>query len=239
MLQTDAVSKSFGRLEALANVTFTVDEGEIFGIAGPNGAGKSTLFNVISGNYRPSAGTIVFKDQVITNLSPDRICHAGIGRTYQIPTTFHSLSVRDNIRIGSTFGGNKTHPVDEVLDFLSLNEIADQPAKNLDLYSTKLVMLGSVLATSCDLLMLDEPMAGFSISEIEKFVAVVNQVNKEWGTTIIIIEHLLDILISLTERILILDNGKLLYLGKSSEVTLDRRVVEVYLGSSYGEDKDA
>lgn len=239
MLQTDAVSKSFGKLEALADLSFTVNEGEIFGIAGPNGAGKSTLFNVISGNYRPSAGRIMFKKRDITNFSPDRICHAGIGRTYQIPTTFHSLSVRDNIRIGSTFGGHMTHSVDEVLEFLSLGELAEHPAKNLDLYSTKLVMLGSVLATNCDLLMLDEPMAGFSISEIEKFVAVVNQVNKEWGTTIIIIEHLLDILISLTERILILDNGKLLYLGKSSEVTLDRRVVEVYLGSSYGEGKDA
>jgi branched-chain amino acid transport system ATP-binding protein len=239
MLQTDAVSKSFGKLEALADVSFTVNEGEIFGIAGPNGAGKSTLFNVISGNYRPSSGKILFKDQIITNLSPDRVCHSGIGRTYQIPTTFHSLSVHDNIRIGSTFGGRKTHPVEEVLEFLSLKEIAEQPAKNLDLYSTKLVMLGSVLATNCDLLMLDEPMAGFSISEIEKFVDVVNQVNKEWGTTIIIIEHLLDILISLTERILILDNGKLLYLGKSSEVTSDRSVVEVYLGSNYREGNDA
>ena len=236
MLETDGLTKIFGKLVALSDVSFKVEEGEIYGIAGPNGAGKSTLFNVVSGNYKPTSGRVMFQGSDITGFSPDRICQAGIGRTYQIPTTFQSLSVRENISVGSTFGGKDTRPVEEIIDFLQLADFADLPAKNLDLFSTKLVMLGSVLATNCKLLMLDEPMAGFSISEIERFVEVVKSVNEAWGTTIIIIEHLLDILINLTERMLILDNGSLLYLGKSSEVTSDRRVVEIYLGSEYGEE---
>ncbi len=236
MLETDGLTKIFGKLVALSDVSFKVEEGEIYGIAGPNGAGKSTLFNVVSGNYKPTSGRVMFQGSDITGFSPDRICQAGIGRTYQIPTTFQSLSVRENISVGSTFGGKDTRPVEEIIDFLQLADFADLPAKNLDLFSTKLVMLGSVLATNCKLLMLDEPMAGFSISEIERFVEVVKSVNEAWGTTIIIIEHLLDILINLTERMLILDNGSLLYLGKSSEVTSDRRVVEIYLGREYGEE---
>jgi len=235
MLETHGLSKSFGKLAALSDVSFQVEQGEIFGIAGPNGAGKSTLFNVISGNYTPTAGRATFEGHDITALSSDKICHLGIGRTYQIPTTFHSLSVRDNIRIGSTFGGAHTRQVDEILKFLNLASIADLPAKNLDLYSTKLVMLGGVLATNCKLLMLDEPMAGFSMPEINKFVDVLRLINKEWNVTIVIIEHLLDILINLTERMLILSNGSLLYLGDSRGVTADQRVVEVYLGSNYKE----
>ncbi len=236
MLETEGLTKIFGKLVALTDVSFTVVEGEIFGIAGPNGAGKSTLFNVVSGNYKPTSGRVTFQGNDITGFSSDRICQAGIGRTYQIPTTFQSLNVRENIRVGSTYGGKNTRPAEEIIDFLQLDAIADLPAKNLDLFSTKLVMLGAVLATNCKLLMLDEPMAGFSISEIERFVDVVKSVNEAWGTTIIIIEHLLDILINLTERMLILDNGALLYLGKSSEVTSNKRVVEIYLGSEYGEE---
>ena len=235
MLETQGLSKSFGKLAALSDVSFQVEQGEIFGIAGPNGAGKSTLFNAITGNYAPTAGKATFNGRDITGLSPDKICHLGIGRTYQIPTTFHSLSVYDNIRIGSTFGGMHTRRVEDILEFLNLTSIADLPAKNLDLYSTKLVMLGGVLATNCKLLMLDEPMAGFSMPEINKFVDVLRLINREWNITIVVIEHLLDILINLTGRMLILSNGTLLYLGESSGVTADQRVVEVYLGSNYKE----
>ncbi|MCA2002189.1 MAG: ATP-binding cassette domain-containing protein [Chloroflexi bacterium] len=235
MLETHGLSKSFGKLAALSDVSFRVERGEIFGIAGPNGAGKSTLFNVITGNYAPTSGKVFFDRRDVTGLSPDKICHLGLGRTYQIPATFHSLTVRDNIRVGSTFGGAHTRKTDEILEFLNLTSIADLPAKNLDLYSTKLTMLGGVLATNCKLLMLDEPMAGFSAPEINKFVDVLRQINREWNVTIVIIEHLLDILINLTGRMLILSAGSLLYLGDSRGVTSDPRVVEVYLGSGYKE----
>jgi len=239
MLETQGLSKSFGKLAALSDVSFHVERGEIFGIAGPNGAGKSTLFNVITGNYAPTSGKVLFEGREITGFSPDAICHLGIGRTYQIPATFHSLTVRDNIRVGSTFGGAHTRKVEEILEFLNLTAIAGLPAKNLDLYSTKLTMLGGVLATGCKLLMLDEPMAGFSAPEINRFVEVLRHINRDWNVTIVIIEHLLDVLINLTGRILILSAGSPLYLGDSRGVTSDPRVVEVYLGSGYKEDAHA
>jgi branched-chain amino acid transport system ATP-binding protein len=236
MLETQDVSKSFGKLQALSGVSFQVEEGEIFGIAGPNGAGKSTLFNVITGIYPPSSGRVRFRSgsehrwHDITRALPHQICHLGIGRTYQIPATFHTLSVYDNVRVGATFGRSQ-RKVDDILDFLQLTPQANAQASNLDLYTTKLVMLGAVLATDCRLLMLDEPMAGFSIVEINNFLQVLQAVNQEWKVTIVIIEHLLDILIGLTQRMMILADGSLLYLGPSSGVAQDRRVVEVYIGT--------
>jgi branched-chain amino acid transport system ATP-binding protein len=234
MFATQAISKSFGKLVALSNVSFEVEEKEIFGIAGPNGAGKSTLFNVISGIYAPTSGKIFFEGKDITNSKPDQICHLGIARTFQIPTAFHTLSVYDNLRVGAIFGARRPHSADEVLELLGLESVRDRPARNLDLYTTKLVMLGAALATDCKLLMLDEPMAGLSMIEIQNFLEIVRRINQEKGITIIIIEHLLDILISLTKRMLILSDGQVLYLGASSGVAEDRRVVEVYLGGKGG-----
>jgi len=231
MLETRRVSKNFGRLAALREVSFRVEEGEIFGIAGPNGAGKSTLFNVITGIYPPSSGRVFFQEHEITRLRPHRVCHLGIGRTYQVPATFPTLSVHDNLLVGATFGKRDRRPVGEVLEYLGLADKADTPAHNLDLYSTKLVMLGAVLASGCRLLMLDEPMAGFSIVEINRFLELLRDIHQAWGMTIVIIEHLLDILIGITGRMMILHDGELLYLGPSQGVTQDRRVVEVYLGA--------
>ncbi len=231
MLEVNGVGKSFGKLAALSNVTFAVEEGEVFGIAGPNGAGKSTLFNVVTGVYPPSEGTVVFHGKTISNLSSHRICHLGIGRTFQTPAVFQSLSIRDNIRVGSTFGNSRDGQLSRVIDFLELGDKAGLPIANQDLFTTKMTMIGAVLATDCKLLMLDEPMAGFSVSEIDRFTNVVRRINKEWGITIVIIEHLLDILIRLTKRMMILHYGSPLYIGDPEGVTQDRRVVEVYLGA--------
>ena len=231
MLETQGISKSFGKIVALTDVSFRVEQGEIFGIAGPNGAGKSTLFNVITGIYPPTSGKVLFQGHDITRLRPHEVCLRGIGRTYQIPAAFHTMTVYDNLRIGSIFGSQGRRKVADILEFLNLSASADKQASNLDLYTTKLVMLGAVLATDCKLLMLDEPMAGFSIVEINKFLELLRKVNQEWGVTLIVIEHLLDILIGLTGRMMILADGALLYLGPSGGVTSDRRVVEVYLGA--------
>lgn len=234
MFATKDISKSFGKLVALLNVSFSVEEGEIFGIAGPNGAGKSTLFNVITGVYTPTSGKIIFQGKDITNHKPDQICRLGIARTFQIPTAFHTLSVYDNLRVGAIFGARRPESADEVMDLLGLQEVRHRQARNLDLYTTKLVMLGAALATDCKLLMLDEPMAGLSMVEINNFLEILRRINQEKGITIIIIEHLLDILISLTKRMLILSDGQVLYLGDSAGVAEDRRVVEVYLGGKGG-----
>jgi branched-chain amino acid transport system ATP-binding protein len=231
MLETQGISKSFGKIVALTDVSFSVEQGEIFGIAGPNGAGKSTLFNVITGIYPPTTGKVLFQGLDITRLRPHQICSRGIGRTYQIPAAFHTMSVYDNIRIGATFGSRGRRKVNDILDFLNISLFANKQASNLDLYTTKLVMLGAVLATDCKLLMLDEPMAGFSVVEINNFLEILRKINQEWGVTLIVIEHLLDILIGLTGRMMILADGSLLYLGPSQGVTGNRQVVEVYLGT--------
>jgi len=135
ILETRGLSKNFGSLAALVDVSFQVEEGEIFGIAGPNGAGKSTLFKVIAGVYPASSGQAFFEGHDITGLSPHQICYRGIARTFQIPTTFHSISVYDNIRVGTTFGGGREVHVPEIIGFLNLDGKAHALGKDLDLYT--------------------------------------------------------------------------------------------------------
>lgn len=236
ILKTQDLTKTFGKLAAVQNVSFGVEEGEIFGIAGPNGAGKSTLFNMVAGFYPPTSGKVFFNDEDITRLTADKVCRKGIARTFQIPTTFHTLNVYDNIRIGATFGRGGTGRkalrewMDEIVDFLGLGDMIHLSSANLDLYITKVVLLGAAVATDCRLLMLDEPMAGFTMGEIENYLALVRKIRDEKKVTVIIIEHLLDILIDVSDRMMILNNGELLYLGDPEKVTEDRRVVDVYLG---------
>lgn len=234
ILKTKSISKVFGRLQALLNVDLEVDKGEIFGIAGPNGAGKSTLFNVIAGTFPPTDGKIIFNDRDITSLKSHQICRLGIARTFQVPQTFPSLTVYDNIRVGVTFGGGKKGGVDDrikkSLEFLDLKSVRHMAASNLDLYTTKLVMMAACLATDCRLLMLDEPLAGLSVTEISDFLRVVRHINENAGTTVLMIEHILDSLIDISDRILILDNGEVIYTGDPEGIRSDPRVIEVYLG---------
>ena len=234
ILETRKISKAFGRIEALKDVDMTVEKGEILGIAGPNGAGKSTLFNVVSGTYPPSAGRVLFDGKDITKLNAHRICHLGLARTFQVPQTFPTLSVYDNIRVGATFGGHDGRGMEKRiqtnLDFLNLTLLKDTLASNLDLYTTKLVMMAACLATGCRLLMLDEPLAGLSMIEINKFLDVIRKINGEQGTTVLIIEHILDSLIDVSNRMLILHNGEVICVGDPNQVCQDPKVIEVYLG---------
>jgi len=234
ILTTTAVSKVFGRLQALQGVDLAVSQGEIFGIAGPNGAGKSTLFNVIAGSFPPTQGRIIFDGHDITALKAHRICRLGLARTFQVPQTFPSLSVYDNVRVGVTFGAGSpkeiARRVDEALAFLDLDTLRDLPASNLDLYATKMVMMAACLATGCRLLMLDEPLAGLSVSEVSDFLRVVRHINRDGGITVLMIEHILDSLIEISNRVLILDNGQVIYTGDPEGIREDPRVIEVYLG---------
>lgn len=230
ILETKDVSKNFGNLAALSKVNFSVEKGEIFGIVGPNGAGKSTLFNVVAGHYPPSAGRIFFDGRNITRLKAHQVCRAGLARTFQTPKTFPSLTVYENINIGAVFGGRKKEKTDEIIKWLKLEKAARAPAQNLDLYTTKLIMMGAALATDCKLLFLDEPMAGLTMVEVNQFLELVREANHSWGITVVIIEHLLDVLIRITNRMLVLDNGKTIYLGPSDQVSQNQQVVNIYLG---------
>lgn len=228
------VMMNFGRMQALANVNFEVKKREIFGIAGPNGAGKTTLLNVISGALRPSGGTIFLEGKKISDLKPMEICHEGVGRIFQIPQIFSTLTVSQNIEVGLVFGkGGKKEPsrsVSEVLDFVQLSAKENLTADKIDLYSRKLLMLGAALATDPKMLLLDEPLGGLNYQEIEDYLQLIKKLNKETGTTFLIVEHIFDKLIELSQRVLILDFGEPIYLGFSKEVMEDPKVIEVYLG---------
>jgi len=237
ILETKKVCKFFGSLAALVDVDLCIEEGVVFGIAGPNGAGKSTLFNVIAGVYPPSRGQIIFDGEDITGLGAHRTCRRGLARTFQIPKTFPSLSVYDNVRVGATFGAHgdaraREGRIEETLEFLGLSEHRHEKASNLDLYTTKLVMLGVAMATECKLLMLDEPLAGLSMVEIDGFLELVGRINRDKHVTVIMIEHLLDHLINVSQWMLILHNGSVIYAGDPYGVRQDKKVVEVYLGEA-------
>jgi branched-chain amino acid transport system ATP-binding protein len=236
ILETQKISKSFGNLHALQNVDLAIEQKEIFGIVGPNGAGKSTLFNVIAGYYPPSSGKILFNGHDTTHLGAHKVCHLGLARTFQVPVTFKTLSVYENIQVGATFNNMKVKNVDQtiekVISFLNLESFRNIEASHLDLYTTKLVMLGACLATDCTLLMLDEPLAGLAINEIDDFMTVIRNINSEAEITVIMIEHILDKLIEISHRMLVLHSGEVIFTGPPDKVYEDQQVIECYLGKT-------
>jgi len=232
ILDVENLKIKFGELTACNDVSFSVERGEIFGIAGPNGAGKTTLFNCITGFYKYE-GKVLFNGTDISNLSPDRVCHIGIARTFQIPTVFKSMTLIENITVGAYFGRGKKDSgkeIEKILTLLNLKSKEKYEAHSLSLYDKKLTMLATALATQPKLLLLDEPVGGLSPAEIEDFIKLINKLRDELKLTIIIIEHLMRALTGLSERLMILDNGKIIKMGDPVEVTNDQRVIEVYLG---------
>lgn len=233
ILQSKKLTKHFGELAAVKELSFEVEEGEIFGIAGPNGAGKTTLFNLITGFYHGS-GDIVFDNINISQLRPHQICHRGIARTFQIPQLFLTLPVLENVRVGAHFGVRGAHRererINEAINFVRLQGKESVIAANLNLFDKKMTMLAAALATEPKLLLLDEPIGGLSPIEVRQSVTLFQKINKDLGLTIIIIEHLMKVLTEVSHRLLILHNGEKICIGSPQEVTQDKRVIEVYLG---------
>ena len=235
ILNVNRVTRLFGELIAVNNLSFKVERGEIFGIAGPNGAGKSTLFNMITGYYRYS-GEIFFDNVKITGLRPHQVCHKGIARTFQIPQLFPTLTVFENLKVGAHFGSHVHGVRDEEQDIKEVTELLGLLGKekvitaNLSLYDKKLTMMGIALATKPKLLLVDEPAGGLSPTETKQFIDLMQKVNKESGLTIIIIEHLMKVLTTLCQRLLIMESGERITLGPPEEVCRNEKVIEIYLG---------
>jgi branched-chain amino acid transport system ATP-binding protein len=237
ILKCRNITKRFGSLAAIDHLSFEVKEGEIFGVAGPNGSGKTTLFNLITGIY-PCSGDIFFYDEKISGLSSYKICHKGIARTFQIPQLFLSLSVYENVKAGVHFGNaqkdeDEKKTIAEIIDFAELNGQERTVAANLKLLDKKRTMIATALATKPKLLLLDEPIAGLSPSEIRASIEMFKKINADLGLTVIIIEHFMKVLTELSSRLMILENGRMICLGAPVEVSKDRKVIECYLGDSH------
>jgi branched-chain amino acid transport system ATP-binding protein len=238
MLSVSGLSKRFGALRAVNNVSFDVNEGEILGLIGPNGSGKSTTFNCIAGLYVPNSGTISFEGADITGLTPNRVCHKGIGRTFQIPRPFHNLSLLENVATAAFFGQDRGKSkrecwtlAEEALALVGLPVDARVTTNGLGAAALKKLELARALATQPRLLLADESLNGLDHSEMEQAADMLNRIRREKGITIVWVEHIMGVLMRVVDRVVVLDHGEVIFSGPPKAAQDDARVVEVYLGS--------
>jgi branched-chain amino acid transport system ATP-binding protein len=249
LLQVDNVYLSFGGVNALLGVSFEVQRGEIFSIIGPNGAGKSSLFNSISGLYRPQRGKILFKGQEITGMPPYKITALGIARTFQNIELFKGMTVLDNLMLGRHilmktgllsgglwFGKAQKEElehrkvVEDIIDFLEIEHIRKKQVAMLPYGLQKRLELGRALALEPELLIIDEPMAGMNLEETEDMARFILDINQERQTTVVLIEHDMGVVMDISDRVAVLDFGKLLAVGTPDEVQQEPAVIRAYLG---------
>jgi branched-chain amino acid transport system ATP-binding protein len=235
LLKVQGVSKRFGGLRALESVDLTVNHGEIVGLIGPNGAGKTTLFSVVSGYYRPTAGNVLFSGEDITGLKPHKICNRGIARTFQIPKPFLHLSVVENMLVGASFGAghkNRQKAMEDVLEILHWSGLEDKawmPADTLNLVQRKKLELSRAMSTAPQLILLDEVIAGLNPTEAAEMVSFITTLRQR-NITVLIIEHIMKVIMNVSERIVVLDQGQKIREGLPEIVANDARVIEAYLG---------
>jgi branched-chain amino acid transport system ATP-binding protein len=236
-LSVRAVSKSFGGIQALRDISFDVRDGEILGIMGANGAGKTTLFSLIAGHDRPSAGTIVFGGRRINGLSPDRICRLGIARTFQVVRPFPGMTVLDNVLVAALFGSRQerdraraTRRAREILAEVGLLDRAGDLASSLTLSRQKRLEIGRALATDPKLIMLDEVMAGLNAAEVDEVLDAIRRIKSRRALTVLMVEHVMQAVMRLSDRVVVLHHGELIAIGAPQAVAEDERVIEAYLG---------
>ncbi len=233
ILQVFNLTKRFGNLVAVNNVSMQIHEGEIVGLIGPNGAGKTTFFNAVTGLYRPDAGRVLFKGVDITGFYPHKICKLGMSRTFQVTKAFNNMTVEDAVRVGAynRCGEKEANAkVDEVIAFCDLEEMRHQKCEDLGLASLKRVELARAMATEPDLLLLDEAGAGLNAAELAGLMMMLRKLNEEKNITLCVVEHVMQMVMGLCARIIVLDSGEVIAEGSPGEISNNQRVIEAYLG---------
>ena len=235
LLSVKGVTKRFGGLQALTDVTFDLPEGQIMGLIGPNGAGKTTLFNCINGVYSPEVGRVLFQGEDVTGSKTYKMAKRGLARTHQIVQPLEELTVRENVIAGACFGrenhslGSASEIADEVMEFVGLSARIDQLAASLNVAQKKRLEMARALAARPYLLLLDEVLAGLNPSEIAGMVEIVKKI-RDKGITIIMIEHVMKAVMNVYDRMIVLDYGQQIAEGTPEEIANNPQVIEAYLG---------
>jgi branched-chain amino acid transport system ATP-binding protein len=236
ILETRNLGMQFGELKALSDITLSVEPGEILGLIGPNGAGKTTFFNCLTGFLTPTHGEVRFDGRSIAGLGPHRICRLGLCRTFQIVQSFAEMTVLENVMMGAFCRHAATRActarAEEVLEITGLADKRDQLAGSLTLADQKRIELARTIATDPKVVLLDEVMAGLNPTETDQAVALIRTVHG-MGTTIIVVEHVMEVITDISHRIAVFDSGELIVQGPPERVMRDDRVIKAYLGEEY------
>ena len=232
LLAVDRVTRRFGGVVALDDVSLEVAEGEIVGLIGPNGAGKTTVFNLVTRLYRPESGELAFAGESLLRTPPHRIVRRGIARTFQNVELFGSMSVLEHVLVGRH--ARRGRPVREILDYVGLAELADRRAASLPFGTQKRVELARALASGPRLLLLDEPAGGLNHEEVGRLADLIRRLRGDFELTILLVEHHMGLVMGLADRVHVLDFGRRIASGTPGEVRSDRAVIEAYLGTPDG-----